>query len=159
MADLTGADAQKQLGIQKIYLKDCSFESPGSPTVFMSEFKPQITMNLAPSHKVVNDETTEVVLHVTLEAKMDGNTVFLTEVQQAGLFVLSGFEDDEKMRILGIYCPTVLYPYASEAVGALISKGGFPHMALAHVNFEALFEQRRQEIERQAAQQPPSDTH
>ena len=143
--------AEKRLSIGKIYLKDFSFESPQAPGVFrQSDWKPQTDLNLRSSHTAVEDDHHEVVLTVTVEAKADDKTFFLLELQQAGLFEISGYEDDEFGAIVGSFCPNVLFPFARETVASLVQKGGFPEFVLQPINFDALYMQSKQQ---QAAQQ------
>ena len=143
--------AEKRLSIGKIYLKDFSFESPQAPDVFrQSDWKPQTDLNLRSSHTAVQENHHEVVLTVTVEAKADDKTFFLLELQQAGLFEISGYEDDEFGAIVGSFCPNVLFPFARETVASFVQKGGFPEFVLQPINFDALYMQSKQQ---QAAQQ------
>ena len=143
--------AEKHLSIGKIYLKDFSFESPQTPEVFrQSDWKPQTDLNLRSSHTALADNHHEIVLTVTIEAKADDKTIFLVELQQAGLFEISGYEGEELGAILGSFCPNMLFPYARETVASLIQKGGFPEFVLQPINFDALYFQSKQQ---QAAQQ------
>ena len=146
--------AEKRLSIGKIYLKDFSFESPQAPGVFrQSDWKPQTDLNLRSSHTALEDDHHEVVLTVTVEAKADDKTFFLLELQQAGLFEISGYEDDEFGAIVGSFCPNVLFPFARETVSSLVQKGGFPEFVLQPINFDALYMQsKQQQAEKQAEQ-------
>ncbi|MFT7671957.1 MAG: preprotein translocase subunit SecB [Gammaproteobacteria bacterium] len=133
---------KKNFGIQKLYIKDVSFESPDSPQVFnFTQWEPKIELNINNSHKQIDDNHWEVVVTVTVTAKLNDKTAFLVEVQQAGIFVMSGFSDDEKGYIVGSQCMTILFPYAREAISDLTTRGGFPPMILTPVNFEALYQQ------------------
>jgi preprotein translocase subunit SecB len=127
-----------QIGLQKIYLKDASFEAPNSPAIFTGEWKPQITLNLSTLRNEIGEDSIEVVLELTLEAKQGETIAFLAEIQQAGIFLLKGFGDEEKEQVLKTFCPTQLYPYAREAVSDLVGKGGFPQLHLQPVSFEAM---------------------
>ncbi len=143
--------AEKRLSIGKIYLKDFSFESPQSPDVFrQADWKPQTDLNLRSSHTAIDDTQHEIVLTVTVEAKADDKTFFLVELQQAGLFEISGYEGEELNAIIGSFCPNMLFPYARETVASLIQKGGFPEFILQPINFDALYFQAKQQ---QAAKQ------
>jgi preprotein translocase subunit SecB len=134
-----GAPAEgPQIGLQKIYLKDASFEAPNTPAIFTGEWKPQITLNLSTRRNDLGEDSIEVVLELTLEAKQGETIAFLAEIQQAGIFLLRGFGDDEKEQVLKTHCPTQLYPYAREVVADLVGKGGFPAMHLQPVSFEAM---------------------
>ena len=144
---------------KKIYLKDASFESPGAPEIFLqSTITPEIEMNLNVTHKAVDEtgEHFEVVLQITATATLEGKSLFLVEVQQAGLFDIKA--DDEKHRELLIHvgCPHTLLPFAREELAALVSKGGYQQMLIAPVNFEALYRQR---VEQKAAASASQEAH
>ena len=141
-------NAEKRLSIIKIYLKDFSFESPQSPAIFRrGEWKPQTTLNLRSSHNAH-----EIVLTLTVEAKDEDKTCFLIELQQAGLFDISGYDDQEFKAIVGSFCPNILFPYARESIASLIQKGGFPEFVLQPINFDALFMQAQAQAAAQAAE-------
>jgi preprotein translocase subunit SecB len=146
--------AEKRLSIGKIYLKDFSFESPQAPGVFrQADWKPQTDLNLRSSHTALEENHHEVVLTVTVEAKADDKTFFLLELQQAGLFEVSGYDGDEFGAIVGSFCPNVLFPFARETVSSLVQKGGFPEFVLQPINFDALYMQsKQQQAEKQAEQ-------
>ncbi|MCH9694860.1 MAG: protein-export chaperone SecB [Gammaproteobacteria bacterium] len=145
---------EKRLSIGKIYLKDFSFESPQSPEVFrQADWNPKTDLNLRSSHTAVEDNHHEVVLTVTVEAKADDKTVFLVELQQAGLFELVGYESEELKAIVGSFCPNILFPYARESIASLIQKGGFPEFILQPINFDALYMQAQQQAVASAAAQ------
>lgn len=145
---------QQQFSIQKLYLKDVSFESPNSPAVFTGEWKPEVNVQLNTEIKGLDNNMHEVTLSVTVTAKQQDKTAFLVEVKQAGLFQLAGFEQEQLGGMLGAYCPETLFPYAREAVSDLVSKGGFPQLLLSPVNFNALYMQHQQ----QQQAQPATDT-
>jgi len=147
----------KQLAISKIYIKDFSFESPQAPLVFKSgEWKPQTNLNLRSAHTAVEDSVHEVVLTITVEAKDEDKTLFLVELQQAGLFEIAGYDGEELSAIVGSFCPNILFPYAREAIAATIQKGGFPEFVLQPINFDALYLQSKQQAEGQSV---PAETH
>ena len=136
---------QQEFGIHSIYLKDVSFEAPNSPEVFKTQFQPEIQMNLNIDTNALEENVYEVVLAVTVTAKANDKSAFLVELQQAGVFTLKGFDDENLGPMLGIYCPNVLFPYARESVANLVTKGGFPQLLLEPVNFESLYAQHMQE--------------
>ena len=145
---------EKRLQIGKIYTKDFSFESPLAPQVFtMGEWKPKTDLNLRSSHTALENDHHEVVLTITVEAKADDKTLFLIELQQAGIFEIAGYEGEELGAIVGSYCPNMLFPYARESIASLIQKGGFPEFVLQPINFDALYMQAQQQ---QAAEQAAS---
>lgn len=141
----------RQLALQRIYLKDLSFEAPHAPQVFREEWRPDNALNLGTAVKQLDAETYEVVLTVTLTCKIGNSTAFLVEVQQAGIFSFQGFSQHELAPLLGAYCPNTLFPYVREVISDLVAKGSFPGMLLQPVNFDALFMQRQQELAAQAA--------
>lgn len=133
-----GAD-QAQFAIQRIYLKDVSFEVPGAPQIFNEPGQPQLELNLNQKVGRIAEGVFEVSLGITLTCKLAEKTVYLAEIQQAGVFSLVGFDDRTLDMMLGTYCPNVLFPYARQALGELVSQGGFPPFYLQPINFEALY--------------------
>ncbi len=148
---------EKKISIVKIYVKDCSFESPQSPQVFRAEeWAPKTNLNLRSTHVAVDKDFHEVVLTITVEAKDGDTTLFLAELQQAGLFQVSGHTLEEDGLLFGSYCPNILYPYARETIAAMVMKGGFPEFVLQPINFDALYMQTLQQQQELAAQ---SESH
>lgn len=146
--DQNNQGADRTVAIQRVYVKDASFEAPNSPDIFSGTWEPKLTLNIKTEHRqleAIGPNHWEVSLHVSIDAQQDDKTALLAEVEQAGIFELSGFEDEEFKRMLGAYCPTVLYPYAREAIGSLVSKGGFPQLVVQPLNFEALYQQHLQQ--------------
>ena len=147
------AAPEKRISVAKIYAKDFSFESPLAPGVFQAEnWSPKTNLNLRSGHTAVEGDIYEVVLTITVDAQENEKTVFLVELQQAGLFELSGYDDTERHAILGSYCPSILFPYAREAIANTVQKGGFPEFVLQPINFDALYMQSQQ----QAAEAAPA---
>lgn len=148
------SEENQQFAIQKIYLKDVSFESPNSPQAFTDgEWKPAINVQINSGNSVIAQDTYEVVLSITVTASQNEKTAFLVEVKQAGIFTISGFAEENLGGMVGAFCPESLFPYAREAVSELISKGGFPQLLLAPVNFNALYMQQQQNQAAPAAEQ------
>ena len=142
----------KQLAISKIYVKDFSFESPQSPAIFKGgEWKPETNLNLRSAHNAIEGNAHEVVLTITVDAKSDDKTVFLVELQQAGIFEIAGYEGDEFGAIVGSFCPNILFPYARETIASIIQKGGSPEFVLQPINFDALYMQAKQQAAEQGA--------
>jgi preprotein translocase subunit SecB len=151
------AEENQQFAIQKIYLKDVSFESPNSPQSFASEgWRPDINIQLHTTHQVIAQDTFEVVLDITVTAKSQEKTAFLVEVKQAGIFTVAGFSEENLAGMLGAFCPEMLFPYARESISELISKGGFPQLLLQPVNFNALYTQQEQQQAAAKAEQGAS---
>lgn len=144
-----------QFNIQRIYVKDISFESPKAPNIFRDEWKPQVNVDLQTNAKPIEDNMHEVVLHLTVTVKSNDATAFIIEVKQAGIFTIKGVPQDQLNHALGSLCPGILYPYAREAISDVVTKGGFPQLLLAPVNFDALY---MQHLEQQKKQAQAADT-
>ncbi len=139
---------EKQFVMQKLYVKDVSFETPNSPTIFSAKWEPKIEFNLASNAQaLLQEDLYEISVTVTVTVKLENSTAYLVEVCQAGIFMIKGFTDQEMGPMIGSYCPGVLFPYAREAVSDLVIKGGFPPMLLAPVNFDALYAQHVQKLQ------------
>src|SRR5215469_11416192 len=137
-----------QLSLQKVYLKDASFEVPGAPHIFQEQGQPQIQLNLQQQVGALADNVYEVVLTVTVTCKFAEKTAYLAEVQQAGVFGVAGFDQSNRDMVLATFCPNVLFPYARTAVSNLIQDGGFPPFLMQPINFEALYaEQMRRQAQ------------
>lgn len=142
MAEENQNQQDRQFQLQKIYVKDVSFETPSSPHVFTLEWSPEVDFNLSTAAAQLQEGTYEVVVKLTVTVKLEQKTAYLVEISQAGIFAAFGFEESELGHLLGSYCPNILFPYAREAISDLVIKGGFPPMLLAPVNFDALYAQR-----------------
>ena len=142
---VTSATTEKQpeFSINRIYIKDLSFEAPNTPNVFKEEWQPQVDLNLDTTHQHIEGDLHEVTLKVTVSSKIKDKTIFVVEVEQAGIFIMANFEDQQKEELIGSFCPNVLFPYARETVSDLITRGGFPPLYLAPVNFDAIYRQRK----------------
>ncbi len=142
-----------QFAVHKIYVKDLSFETPNSPAIFRGEWRPQVDIQLHSEAKRIEPDLYEVVLAVTVTAKLQERTAFLVEVHQAGVFGIAGVSEGHLGPMLGSFCPNLLFPYARETVSDLVTRGGFPQFLLAPVNFDALYAKHVEEA-RKAQQQP-----
>ena len=136
-----------RLAIQKIYVKDLSFEAPNSPGIFTETLNPSADVQFSNQATPLDADNHEVVLTVTVKVQQSERTVYLVEVQQAGIFTIQGFPQEHMPAILATACPNTLFPFAREAICDLVTKGGFPQLLLAPVNFEVLY---AQEMQRQA---------
>jgi preprotein translocase subunit SecB len=143
---------EKQFAIQKIYTKDLSFETPNSPKIFTEKWEPVVDFNLSTRVETIEKNLYEIVLATTITVKINNATAYLVEVNQAGIFTITGFTDQELGPMIGSFCPNILFPYAREVVSDLVAKGGFPQLLLAPVNFDALYAQHLQN----AQSQPPA---
>ncbi len=132
-------DTQAQFTVQKVYVKDVSFEAPNTPHTFNEQGQPELNLNLNQKVARLSDDAFEVILGVTLTCKVGDKTIYLAEIEQAGIFGLAGFDDRTLDMMLGTYCPNVLFPYARQAISDLITAGGFPPFYLQPINFEALY--------------------
>jgi preprotein translocase subunit SecB len=143
-----GGETGAQLSLQKVYVKDASFEAPGAPQVFQEQGQPQVQLNLQQQVSSIGENVFEVVLSVTVTCKLGEKTAYLAEVQQAGVFGMAGFDAAGRDAVLATYCPNVLFPYARQIVSDLIQNGGFPPFLLQPINFEGLYaEQMRRQAE------------
>ncbi len=127
--------------IQRIFTKDVSFETPNSPAIFQKEWAPDVKLDLDTRSNKLAEDTFEVVLSLTVTATLGEEVAFLAEVQQAGIFSIAGLDDNQMAHSIGSYCPNILFPYAREVISSLVSRGTFPQLNLAPVNFDALFAQ------------------
>ena len=145
--DQANGQAMPQLVLQKIYIKDVSFEAPNAPQIFQEideNAQPQVQLNLGQKASDLGNDLYEVVLSLTLTCTVGQRTAYLAEVEQAGVFGIAGFNDTDKAGILGSYCPNLLFPYARQVISSMVLEGGFPPFLLQPINFDALFaEQQR----------------
>lgn len=150
----TMTEAQKsnetQFMIQRIYMKDLSFEAPNTPAIFQQKWEPELNLDLNTSHTELEKNVYEVVLHVTATVKNQNTTAFLAEIKQAGIFTIVGAPSDQIKHLLGSFCPNILFPYAREAITAEVIRGSFPQLVLAPVNFDALYMQQMEAQEKTA---------
>ncbi len=130
-----------QFEIQRIFVKDISFEAPNTPHTFTEEWKPEVALNLETKSNRIQDHLHEVVLSITATVTSSKKNAFLIEVHQAGVFLVNGFPHDQLHQMLGSFCPNILFPYAREVVSDIVVRGGFPQLILAPVNFDALYAQ------------------
>lgn len=137
----TAENTQPMFGIQRVYVKDISFETPNTPQVFRDPWQPQVNLDMNVGSQRLEPEIYEVLLRITVTVKSNEKVAFLAEVQQAGIFSLQNFNDAQLHHLLGSYCPSILYPYAREMVTDLVNRGGFPQFYLAPINFDAVYEQ------------------
>ena len=146
---------QQQFSMQRIYTKDISFESPSSPGIFKKQWQPKVNVDLnTKSDKIDELGNFEVVLTLTITALIEEETAFLVEVQQAGIFFITGIEGENLRRILATAAPNILFPYARENIDSVCVKGGFPAVMLAPVNFDALFQQALAQSKAEAEKEP-----
>ncbi|RDS84022.1 protein-export chaperone SecB [Dyella psychrodurans] len=145
-----GQANQPQLMLQKIYVKDVSFEAPNAPQIFQEVGElneaPQVQLNLTQRATGLGSDMYEVVLSLTLTCTVNDRTAYLAEVHQAGLFGIAGFTEADHAGIIGSYCPNLLFPYARQVISALVQEGGFPPFLLQPINFEALYAEQQRRV-------------
>ena len=152
MADVTanGQASQPQLMLQKVYVKDVSFEAPNAPQIFQemgeTDQQPQVQLNLGQKATGLGHDLYEVVLSLTLTCTLGERTAYLAEVHQAGVFGIAGFSEEDQAGILNSYCPNLLFPYARQMLSSLVLEGGFPPFLLQPINFDALYAEQQRRI-------------
>jgi len=140
--ETTAADTsteQTQFSIQRIYVKDISFETPQGADAFQKQWKPKVSQDLNTKSKKISDDLYEVVLRVTITMADEDSTLYLIEVEQAGLFTIKGFADQQLPQIINATCPNILFPYLRDTIDNIVTKGSFPALMLPPINFDALF--------------------
>lgn len=152
----TANPPQSKFNIHRIYTKDISFEAPNSPQMFNEQWEPKNSLDLNTHAQKIADNIYEVVIALTVTVKNNDKTAFLVEVEQAALFEIEGFDDENLQSILGSFCPSVLFPYARESVSDMVTRGGFPQLLLSPINFDALYQQHLQQQQENAAQETAS---
>lgn len=141
----SAAGQDQQFAVQRIYVKDLSFEAPLGAKTFAKQWQPQVQVDLNTKADRIDGDLFESVLTITVTAKLGEETAFLIEVQQAGAFLIKGMEGEQLRRVLMVMCPNILFPYAREAIDSLASRGTFPPLMLQPVNFEAMYLQAQQQ--------------
>ena len=154
---LTGASTDAETAgpaftVEKLYVKDVSFEVPGAPAVFNEQTQPQLQMNLNQSVQRLNDNAYEVVLGITLTCNAGDKPMYLVEVKQAGIFEIRNVPAEQKPAVIGIVCPGIVYPYLRANIADLITRTGLPPINLAEINFEAFYQQRMAAVAQQRTQ-------
>ena len=150
---------QRIFNIEKIYVNDLSLEISDAPLVFLESEAPKVDMQLHIDDKNIKESMHEVVLTVTITAKTKDKTLFLIEVQQAGVFQIINIEEAEMLPILNIVCPNVIFPYMRETVSDIVTRAGFPPVILSPVNFEALYNESKQKAMANGSDQPANTTN
>jgi len=145
----TEQEQEQRFIIHRIYVKDVSFESPSAPTIFTEQWEPKTDLQMNTEASPQGENFYEVKIQLTVTVKSADKTAFLVEVIQAGIFEISGYNQQEMQHILSAYSPSVLFPYAREVISGLVSKGSFPELHLAPINFDALYAQSIEEAKQQ----------
>lgn len=138
-------NAQPSFGIEKLYVKDLSVEVPNAPHIYLEREAPQVEIQLNTQGQLLGEDAYEVVLTVTVTAKLEDKTVFLVEVGQGGIFRISNVPEEQVEPLIAVACPNILFPYARETVSDAVTRAGFAPVVLQPVNFEAMYMARLQE--------------
>ena len=151
---------QPEFQIQRLYIKDISFESPSSPAVFQSDSTPEIKLDIDKNSSAIDNQTYEVVLTLSVTCQNQGQNAFLCEVQQAGVFLINQLNQPQLAHCLGSFCPNILFPYTRELISSLVNRGSFPQLNLSPVNFDALFaaHMERSKLEETHDMEKPEET-
>lgn len=138
-------EQETQFMIQRVYVKDLSYEAPSTPAVFQQQWEPELGLDLNTSHTQLEPGVYEVVLSITATVSNQKATAFLVEIKQAGIFTIQGAPDNQLDHLLNSFCPNILFPYAREAITSQVAHGSFPQLVLAPINFDALYMQKMAE--------------
>ena len=144
---ISNEEEAPQFSLQRIYVRDLSFEAPKSPAIFRQEWTPSVSLDLNTRQKQLENDFYEVVLTLSVEVKNGEEIAFIAEVQQAGIFLIKGLDASSMSHTLGAFCPNILFPYARETIDSLVVRGSFPALMLAPVNFDALYAQELQRMQ------------
>ena len=139
--------AETQFMIQRVYIKNLSYETTNTPAIFQQAWEPELSLDLHTQYSELEKSVYEVVLTATATVKNKGATAFLVEVAQAGIFSIQGPTPEQLDHLLGSFCPSILFPYAREAITTEVMRGSFPQLILAPVNFDALYLQQKQQTQ------------
>lgn len=151
MSDQKEKAAEAQFMIQRVYVKDSSYEAPGVPAMFQEAWEPELSLDLNTEYNALENEVYEVILTLTATVKNKGAVAFLSEIKQAGIFTVQGAPVEQLSHILESFCPNILFPYAREAITAQVIRGSFPQLVLAPINFDALYAQKMEQKKTQLA--------
>ena len=141
------AENEPQFSLQRIYVRDLSFEAPKSPAIFRQQWEPSVSLDLNTRQKGLEGDFHEVVLTLSVTVKNGEEVAFIAEVQQAGIFLIKGLDEGSMSHTLGAFCPNILFPYARETLDNLVTRGSFPALMLAPVNFDMLYAQELQRMQ------------
>lgn len=140
---------QQEFAIQRIYLKDLSFESPNAPFIFKEQWNPDVNMELSSRSTKLEEGVYDIELGITTTVKKEDATAFLIEAKQAGIFTLKGFEEEQLDQMLNSFCLEILFPYVREVISEAAVKGGFPPLYLSPINFNMYYAEQRKHREKQ----------
>ncbi len=149
---------EQQFSLQRIYIKDMSFEAPNSRETFSSEarWQPKMNLDISTGNNKLDDNHFEVVLRLTVTATQEDKTAYIAEIQQAGIFLCNSL-GDQLPQVLGALCPGILFPYAREAIDSVVVRGSFPPVMLSPINFDAFYQQALEKAKADAAEKGESE--
>ncbi|RLA39169.1 MAG: protein-export chaperone SecB [Gammaproteobacteria bacterium] len=151
-------EQQPAFAAQRIYLKDVSYEAPNAPGIFLQEWEPEVNVEMDNSVTELDENGVyDVQLKITVTAKTGDHVAYIAEVVQGGIFLVTGFEEKDRLRLTGAVCPDTLYPYAREALSNLMTKGSFPPFLLTPVNFDYIYNKRLEDSEKTEAEPAASE--
>ena len=150
----TTEDSGPVFAIQRIYLKDLSFETPMGPSVFQKQWQPKVNQDLNTKNTKLENDLYEVALRLTLTVTDGEDTIYILEVKQAGIFAIKGLDPKQITHVINTTCPNILFPYAREVVDSVLSKGSFPALMLPPINFDALFASALKQAEEEGKEAP-----
>ncbi len=156
-AAATEGESRAEFALQRVYLKDLSFESPLGAEAFRRQWKPKVNQDLSTRTNKLDEENFEVVLQLTITVQDEEETLYLVEVQQAGIFQIRGMEGQQLTSVLNTHCPQIIFPYARETIDSVITKGTFPALMLPPINFDAVYQQALQQQRQQEEGQQQTD--
>ena len=136
----------EQFSVQKVYVKDITFETPNSPDIFIAEWRPQVNMDISSETKAIDNEMYEVTLTISAKVETGGRIAYRVKAHQAGIFFMEGLDEETVVRMSATTCPAILFPFARELIASMVSRSGFPPLLLAPVSFDALYQKHQQTI-------------
>ncbi|MCX7138931.1 MAG: protein-export chaperone SecB [Proteobacteria bacterium] len=140
--------------IEKVYLKDLSVEVPNAPEIFLETEAPTLEVNINSGARAVQDGMFEVVLTVTITARVREKAIFLVEAAQAGVFQIRNVPEPDMGPLLGIACPNTLFPYARETISTVTARAGFQPVILAPMSFENIYQQQLEQMQAPQGSKP-----
>lgn len=143
------AEDNSQFMVQRVYIKNLSYETNNTPAVFQEKWEPELNLDLNTEHQELAKDIFEVVLTVTAKVTNNKKTAFLVEVEQAGIFTIQGPTKEQLEHLLNSFCPSLLFPYAREVISSEVMRGSFPQLVLAPINFDALYMQQLEEVKKE----------
>ena len=142
--------------IQRVYLKDLSLEQPNSPAIFLEQTQPKVDINLGVGAETISPDNYEITVTATVTAKVGEKTLFLVEAKHAGIFEIRNIPEDQLQPIIKIACPGIVYPFLRAIISDICTRAGFPPVMLAEVNFQAMYESQRAQMQGSTGSDTPA---